>query len=51
MYPSSSKLPLVTISAQAEDTDNIGNGRKPAQPNLHAHISLESIPKHNARLS
>ena len=51
MTPSSTKFPLVTIGAQTEDKDNIGNGRKPAQPNLHAHVSLESIPKHNARLS
>ena len=48
--------PLVTISTQTEDNDNIGKGREPIQPDLHAQIfplssNSERMPNYRKQLA
>ena len=38
MENQTTRPPLVTISTQTEDSDNIGRGREPIQPELHPQI-------------
>ena len=56
MENETTRPPLVTISTQTEDSDNIGRGREPVQPEFHPQIfplssNSERMPDYRKHLS
>ena len=56
MENQTTRPPLVTISTQTEDSDNIGRRREPIQPKLHPQIfplssNSERMPDYRKHLS